>query len=147
MSPQERFNKYCIDDSVSDCKIWCSGNKRYGSFWLNGRPVAATRAAYELFIGPIPTGLFVLHYCDNDRCVNPNHLFLGTQLDNIKDRDKKQRNARGETHARARLTENDVKNIRRLARLGSTQRELAKLYDTPASNICNIINRKRWSHV
>ena len=63
----------------------------YGCFWKDGKPMLAHRAAYELFIGPIPPGMLVLHKCDLPLCVNPQHLWLGTQTDNMQDAIRKGR--------------------------------------------------------
>lgn len=78
------------------CWIWqaATTSKGYGSFWLNGRQERAHRASYTLFRGPIPDGLRVLHHCDTPACVNPEHLYLGTDLDNARDRDQRARNHR-----------------------------------------------------
>lgn len=77
------------------CWIWKAGkrgNNGYGGFRVNSTSIRlAHNVSYELYVGEIPKGMKVLHKCDNPLCVNPNHLFLGTQLDNIKDRDMKGR--------------------------------------------------------
>ena len=81
-------------ERTSDCWLWKGTlNRRthYGKFWLNGRTVSAHRAAYELAIGPVPSGLLVLHHCDVRACVRPDHLFLGTQRDNMQDMSAKGR--------------------------------------------------------
>lgn len=86
----------------------------YASMSVGGRKVSGHRVAWELYRGPIQPGLCVLHKCDVPSCVNPKHLFLGTQVDNIADMDKKgrRRAARGERHGSARLTWAEVERIR-----------------------------------
>ena len=88
LKPEENFSK-------SDCWVWCAGkrgNNGYGGFRVNKDSVRlAHNVSYELYVGPIPPGMKILHTCDNPLCVNPNHLVVGTQLDNIKDRDMKGR--------------------------------------------------------
>ena len=76
-----------------DCWVWGAGSfkrvkkmpGRYGGFWLDGRMRYAHRVAWEVFVGEIPPGMNVLHRCDNPPCCNPDHLFLGTQKDNVHD--------------------------------------------------------------
>jgi hypothetical protein len=90
------------------CWLWTAGIKHhYGQFRVGIRQCLAHRVAWELYCGSIPEGMCVLHNCDNQLCVNPNHLFLGTQLDNIRDRNNKGRTAH-------RLTEEQVLEIRTL---------------------------------
>ena len=70
----------------------------YGSMSIKHKNRSTHRISYEIHFGKIPDGLCVLHKCDNKKCVNPSHLFLGTQLDNVKDRDQKGHTAKGATH-------------------------------------------------
>ena len=76
----------------------------------------AHRASYEAFVGQIPKGMYVCHACDNVACVNPNHLFLGTQKQNLQDMKTKGRSTRGEKNAMSKLTENDVRTIKKFFR-------------------------------
>lgn len=94
-------------ERTPDCWEWVGGRNKdgYGSFWNgehrdSGTPimVLAHRWAYESFIGPIPDGLYVLHHCDNPGCVNPNHLFTGTQADNVRDCEQKGRRNQARSH-------------------------------------------------
>lgn len=79
-----------------DCWLWTAGvgSTGYGQFGLGGRMVKSHRVAYELEVGPIPTGMYVLHSCDEKRCVNPAHLRIGTQQENIHDMDSRGRRPR-----------------------------------------------------
>jgi hypothetical protein len=84
----EKFEARFIPEPMSGCWIWTAGcnGDGYGCIYdLDGRACSAHRVAWELFSGPIPEGIEVLHHCDNRPCVNWQHLFLGTQLDNIVD--------------------------------------------------------------
>lgn len=84
------FSSFEVQD---DCWVWVKGanNSGYGLFYTSGKKIRAHRFAWELFFGPIPPGLSVLHRCDVPPCVNPDHLFLGTNYDNIQDMIRKGR--------------------------------------------------------
>lgn len=93
-TPKERFYKK-IRRAPSGCWEWAGASSvmGYGYFGLGGRAVSAHRASWTLHCGDIPAGVCVCHKCDNKLCVNPDHLFLGTQSDNMKDMYRKGRNA------------------------------------------------------
>lgn len=88
-SDRDRFlTKVCKSDfSAAECWVWTAACDRYGygQFAVAGRRLGAHRVSYVLHFGEIPAGLWVLHRCDNPRCVNPGHLFLGTAKDNTRD--------------------------------------------------------------
>lgn len=93
--PAKRF--WAGVDTTGDCWVW-KGSKAgagYGVLGIDYKSVYAHRFSYELHFGPIPDNLCVLHKCDNPPCVNPDHLFLGTQLDNMDDRNRKGRTHKG----------------------------------------------------
>ena len=145
------------------CWNWTASlNKGYGQLGAgpcppgvarnNRVPLKAHHVAYELEHGAIPPGAFVLHRCDNPRCCNPSHLFLGTQADNVRDMDSKRRRVtadrRGEAHGYAKLTDESVREIRRLyAAHAATQTSLACQFGVTQAQISSIVLRKSWSHI
>jgi hypothetical protein len=136
-----------------DCWEWKSptSSKGYGRYTVGGKTIYAHRIAWELTHGSIPKGLFVCHHCDNRKCINPNHMFLGTNQDNVDDMVNKGRNfiPKGEKQGSAKLTEEQVMEIRRLyTTLECTSREiLGKLYNVSSRQISAIINREYWRHI
>jgi hypothetical protein len=104
--------------------------------------------------GEIPDGLCVLHGCDTPECTNPDHLFLGTCGDNNKDRDSKGRGAKGaavsnpgESNAQSKLTDDEVREIRKRASKGEKQRYLAGVFDISEAQVSLIVNLKAWRHL
>lgn len=108
----------------------------------------AHRVSYRAFKGNIPTGMKVCHACDNRRCVNPEHLFLGTTLDNSHDARSKGRHQHGEKSVRAKLTEADVVEILRLYKMeGWTAKALAARFGVTDSTVQHIYYGTRWAHM
>lgn len=117
----------------------------YGEFdFKSGKRMLAHRAAYLLLKGDDPGKQLVCHRCDVPRCVNPDHLFLGSIQDNMDDRNAKGRQARGERNGPAKLTEEQVRAIRADQRL---HREIAADYGVADHTISAIKNRKTWKHI
>lgn len=146
MPIEERFWKKVEISGPDDVWPWRGSlhGSGYGRFWVDGTIVLAHRVAYELTYGPIPEGMVVCHTSDVPADCNPRHLFIGTQVDNVKDCKSKGRNARGETHARAKITESDVIEIRESP---LSNDELSKLFNLKNGTICNIRVGRTWKHV
>jgi hypothetical protein len=133
----------------SGCLIWtghltkttknvnCLG---YGKVRLDGKMVSVHRLIYAEKVGPIPPGADVLHTCDDTRCGEESHLFLGTNRDNIDDKCRKDRSGK-------KLCISVVSDIRHLAATGISQQKLAKRFGINQSNISRAVNAVRWAHV
>jgi hypothetical protein len=128
----------------------------YGRIHINCRKYAAHRLSWELHNGPIPTGMLVCHHCDVTSCVNPSHLFLGTDADNSRDKMEKGRSTKGMKHERAvkgmkhgRAVLNDdlVRQLRASHEQGVTISELAKQVGMSPSGVGHVIRRYRWRHI
>lgn len=131
------------------CWLWTgySGKDGYGYLRVGTKQTGAHRYSYELHNGPIPEGLWVLHRCDNPPCVRPDHLWAGLANENTADRDSKQRQALGERNRHAKLNAEDVLEIRRRLRQGSTNVALAEEYGVAKSEISHIRTRRVWKHL
>lgn len=133
------------------CWLWIGGccQKGYGSVRIGGATVGLHRVSYEAHKGPIPSGLFVLHSCDVRCCVNPEHLRLGTNSENMLDMYRKGRcqRLRGEEHPLAKLSTLQVVEIRSLRASGVSVRNLASRYGVDDSLIGLIAKRRIWRHV
>jgi hypothetical protein len=137
-------------DRTGDCWLWTSAKlpHGYGQFRLvPGETMRkAHRLSYEWAHGPIPEGMGVLHRCDNPSCVNPDHLFTGTQLDNMRDCRAKNRMPLGGQRADAKLTVDDVRRIRILAKSQSLN-SIAREYGVSQPTIRSAVNGTTWAWV
>lgn len=122
-------------DKTTGCWLWQGAIKSngYGHLNIDGRTVGAHRVAYELHVGPVPEGMRVLHSCDVRRCVNPDHLHIGTAADNSREMVE-----RGRYKGPSRLDSEARVEIRRRLRAGETQRSIAALYGVSQSTISNL---------
>lgn len=116
----------------------------YGVMAVEGRNIGAHRASYEAFVGPIPDGLFVCHKCDVRDCVNPDHLFVGTRLENMQDAAAKKRMPRMEGHPNAKLTADDVRAIKSD---NASLRKIAAKYGVGQTAIFRIKHGEYWRDV
>lgn len=151
--PSIRYHAKVTKRGPNDCWPWNAARFKngYGQFGVSKaeRSVLAHRFGYKLLVGPIPPGMRVCHTCDNPPCQNPAHWFLGTAKDNSQDMVSKNRGnpARGERHARARLTEEDVVEIRRRHQTGELARDIAADYNLSVTYISKVAHGGRWANV
>jgi hypothetical protein len=103
--------------------------------------------SWKLYKGEIPEGMFVCHSCDNKRCANPDHLFLGTSDDNIQDMINKKRNVRGVSHGMAKLDDDKVKEIRKLLEIGVSLVKTANKFNVSKKTVFRIKHKTHWKHV
>lgn len=152
LSPNDakRFWMNVKKGKPDECWEWAGGRipDGYGHFHFSGIRARAHKVSYAIASGIDPIGCLVCHTCDNEPCVNPNHLFLGDNKSNQKDASMKGRSARalGEMSYSSKLTDDQVLEIRRLAQ-GQTQRSLAKLFGVGFKAISKIVLRQRWKHI
>jgi hypothetical protein len=144
---QERFDQYT--DKTGDCWLWVGHRDAngYGRLNINGQPMLAHRVSWMIHHGDVGNS-YVLHKCDNPQCVNPVHLFIGTQQDNITDMHTKGRSRQGHKigseHGMAKLNDGQVLQIRRNEESLS---EAAIKYGVSETNVRDIRNGKTWKHL
>lgn len=147
----ERFEKNVFPEPNTGCFLWagCQRKKQgYGGFRWNGEMMLAHRVSYALYKGPIKDK-HILHSCDNPSCVNPDHLFAGTHKDNMVDMKLKGRgkSLSGSLHYNSKLTEDNVKCILSLLKIGVKQNVLAKMFGVHKGTIQGISDGSTWKHV
>lgn len=146
-TPKEYLLRKCVLNQQTDCWEWVGSffNSGYGSASFNYKTHLAHRLSFEIFVGPIGNN-HVLHICDNPKCINPKHLFLGNHADNMSDKVNKNRQYRpkGVSHTGAKLSEEIIRKIRASDKKNS---ELAKEYDIDRAQISRIRNNKAWAHI
>lgn len=112
-----------------------------------GRWASSHRVAYELYRGAIPPGMHVLHRCDMPCCVNPEHLFLGSNADNVRDRVAKNRTCRGEETLQTPLVSDNIREMFVMFRGGASRASIARKFGVGWPTVDKIIKRQRWTHV
>lgn len=139
------YEKIKIDEK--GCWLWfgCT-NEKYGILRFKNTNIYAHRFCYEYIKKIKIDDKFVCHSCDRPLCVNPDHLFLGTHDDNMKDAKSKQRHAFGEKHYQKKLREKEVKEICKLVKCGLSQSQISKIFDIEQTNISHIKLGKNWKY-
>jgi hypothetical protein len=147
----DRFEAKFKRGGDDECWPWIAycNKAGYGRFRLNGEQrfahrVAAWRAG---IINNESDSIVVRHKCDNPRCVNPAHLEAGTQADNVKDRVARGRSQRGESHAKAKLTERKVRQIKEMLRAKIQHKYIALMYGVTVQAVSAIKTERAWRHV
>jgi hypothetical protein len=146
----ERFWNKIHKKEPTECWLWnsCIHKEGYGQFYYKGKVEKAHRISYILTYGEIPEGLLIRHTCDVRHCVNPNHLLTGTDMDNTNDKIERNRHNKGIDHARCKLTEEQVIQIRyRYENEKVSHSVLAKEYDVKRACIASILSRRTWKHI
>jgi len=149
---EERFwSKVDRSGGHDACWPWMASRRPggYGQIAWKGRPVVASRVAWELTHGEMPDNC-VLHKCDSPSCCNPAHLFLGTRPENSADMFNKHRSAWGERSGHAKLTLAQVLEIRKISVRGRSEpgdKALAERFGCSARTIRDVVNRRSWRHI
>lgn len=138
-----------ITISDSGCWEWNAARfgNGYGAFRFHGKNIHAHRASWILKYGEIPSGLFVCHKCDNRKCVNPDHLFLGSNQDNLNDMKSKGRSGRGIKNAMHRYSEEVIRRVKEMKVQFFTQKKTAQETGVNKSTISMIWSGKTWRHI
>lgn len=147
----KRFWSKIARGSRDECWPWnaAKNSAGYGHIIFQGKNHLAHRIAYFLENGPLPPGLLICHTCDNPLCCNPDHLFQGTNADNVADMEAKGRGVhpRGQSNGRARLTAADVIAMRAMRNGGATLAALGFHFRVRLQTVHAAVTRKTWRHL
>ncbi len=135
-----RFDSYV--KKIGKCWIWTGSCTRdgYGQFSVKFKKIAAHRMSYQIYNGDIPEKMCILHSCDNKKCVNPNHLRIGTKKDNRNDADIRGRSPKGETHGMSKIKDADIFKIKEMYASGCfTQTQISKKFKISQGRVSQLI--------
>ncbi len=145
-----RFNAKWVKDPNSDCHLWTASTagKGYGQIKIPGtrKQIYAHVLSYMIHKGEVPEGVQVRHSCDTPRCVNPGHLLLGSSADNHQDMVDRKRSTFGERNPRAKLTEEQVVEIRTLNAQDVPRTEIAERFGLHPMSVARIVRGDAWTH-
>lgn len=151
---KKNFDKHWIEDTQTGCWNWTGAliGKGYAQFQVrrggeNKTDKYGHRWSWRIHKGRLAEGDKVLHKCDNPRCVNPNHLFVGTTADNAQDMKEKGRHLYGERNSKVVLTETKVLKIHAMSAQGVSQATIARNFGVSQIQVSRIIRGERWGHV
>lgn len=161
MTPQQRIENLSVPEPNSGCWLWLGAVrgedslKQYGHLTVGSRKngtrktVSAHRYSYQIFCGVIPDGLQVCHSCDTPACVNPFHLFIGSRMDNVRDRQSKGRNRSvvGSANPNAKINETIARDILRLRRAGSSPQQIAAQTEASVHIVKDVLSKRSWGFV
>ena len=141
-------------DKSGECWLWtgCRDRRGYGRFRFRGRTSLAHRVSWTLTHGQPSDDLFVLHRCDTPSCVNPDHLFMGTQTDNMRDCSSKGRTSRhasslhGNNNGNSRFTPEQVRQMRTMHSNGHSRVDISKRFGASKTSVAYIVTRRYWRH-
>lgn len=159
LQDQIRFWSHVQKARPDDCWFWLKTciirdgkkvpifNFRNDGGQYHGYMAYASRVAYLFENGSIPNNKIVCHTCDNPMCMNPNHMWLGTNEENTEDRNQKDRQAKGSSQGSAKLTEEQILEIRQAYSLGETQQSIANRYKIDQRHVSRIVRKESWKHI
>lgn len=144
LTDSQVFQAHCGEPTGDGCIEWMGTRDSYGygRFIRGGVLYRAARFSYETARGPIPDGMVVRHSCDNPPCVNIEHLSIGTKRDNYGDARSRSRHSHGISHGNAKITDDDVREIRRMRAAGYSLGSIGKKFKMTETSISNIARRK-----
>jgi len=149
MSLRDRLLNNHVKNPETGCWNWTLslGKRGYGYMSINDTNTMAHRVSYEIFVGPVPDGLFVLHSCDNPQCMNPDHLHIGTHEDNMREMMERKRSCAGEKQAFAKLTNETVLQAIEMHKAGESACSLAKKFNVSSTSMLYALEGRTWSSV
>lgn len=133
-------------EKTTSCWNWIANKNRkgYGRIWVDGRNEFAQRVAFTMLYGQFNKKMRILHCCDNPSCVNPKHLYIGTDADNGRDKAIRGRAAMGEKNGNSKLKPKDIIAIRRSA---DSYANLARTFGIDRTQVWNIKTKRQWKHL